>query len=277
MVLNFIDDVERKDEQSKRLSFYKEYFNAPDWNMEYEKYIERLKFRQMRKLKELSHSPRFWELTTEKKVLSSNNFLANESNKRSIGVQYSEEVNEYGSSELEKGGKVIFENNSKLENVSEKKYHIEAPIHDNKGRSESKENRRPLKALQNEKHATKSSKDKASIAINVEDNQRNVKKEVPRPVKAISRPPFSLYGRGEPSNNHMTYNVLSPDHVYDSARRAKENREALKVKYSKGKTEKSSPRQLIAVQFARNNEENWMSEYQHCYSSRATTTRSSLD
>ena len=26
MVLNFIDDVERKDEQSKRLSFYKEYF-----------------------------------------------------------------------------------------------------------------------------------------------------------------------------------------------------------------------------------------------------------
>ena len=135
MVLNFIDDVERKDEQSKRLSFYKEYFNAPDWNMEYEKYIERLKFRQMRKLKELSHSPRFWELTTEKKVLSSNNFLANESNKRSIGVQYSEEVNEYGSSELEKGGKVIFENNSKLENVSEKKYHIEAPIHDNKGES----------------------------------------------------------------------------------------------------------------------------------------------
>ena len=63
MILNFVGDyhIDAKEDDSRRVSFYKAYYNAPDWNMEYERYLERLNYRHQRKLHELAHSPRFWE------------------------------------------------------------------------------------------------------------------------------------------------------------------------------------------------------------------------
>ncbi len=42
-------------------SSYRVIFVEPDWKMEYEVYLERLKYRNERRLKECQHEPMFWE------------------------------------------------------------------------------------------------------------------------------------------------------------------------------------------------------------------------
>merc|ERR1712226_441676 len=62
MVLKADDsDDSKQNILSRRISFYQEYFNAPDWNMEYERYLERASLRQQLRMQQFTHSPWFWE------------------------------------------------------------------------------------------------------------------------------------------------------------------------------------------------------------------------